>query len=184
MISEKELVKRCLKNDSVAQEQFYRTFARKMYGICLRFARVNGEADDILQEGFIKIFRNLGNFRFKGSLEGWVRRIIVNAAIDYVKKYVMDNQEIDLNNVEQYDVVEDEITAQLSAEDILKLIQELPDSKRMIFNLFAYEGYSHKEIAELLNISVMTSKSQLSKAKKILQEKLMKLKPSYHENIR
>jgi RNA polymerase sigma factor (sigma-70 family) len=184
MIAEKELVKQCLKNNHAAQEVFYRMFARKMYGICLRFARAGIEADDILQEGFIKVFINLPKFEFKGSLEGWIRRIIVNSAIDYSKKHIHDYQEIDIENTDQYEVAEDDITSRLAADDIITLIQELPDSKRIIFNLFAYEGYSHKEIAEMLNISVMTSKSQLSKAKKMLQERLLQLKLTNYENVR
>ncbi|OFX18289.1 MAG: hypothetical protein A2033_17730 [Bacteroidetes bacterium GWA2_31_9] len=180
---ETELVNRCLKNDVEAQNKLYKTYARKMYAVSWRFARVGAEADDILQEGFIKVFTKLNTYRHEGSLEGWIRRIIVNTALTYIKKHGEYKQEIDIENIGNCDIVEDEAIANLSKEDILKLVQELPDGKRMVFNLYVYEGYSHKEIGEMLNINEGTSKGQLSKAKQILKEKLEKINIKLYERV-
>lgn len=181
--SDKELVISCLKNNREAQHLLYKRFASKMYGICLRFSHGDNQAQDILQEGFIKVFSNLPKFRFEGSLEGWIKRIVVNAAIDYLKKNVQYFQEIDENSNQTFNIIEDEAISLLTVEDLMKIIQELPDSKRLIFNLYAYEGYSHKEIADMLNISIMTSKSQYCKAKKILQERLTNIKNKSYERV-
>ena len=181
--SDKDLVKACLSNSREAQKVFYHRFATRAYGICLRFSQGNNQAEDILQEGFIKVFSNLGKFRFEGSLEGWIKRIVVNVAIDFVKKNVKHSQELNESVDETCDIFEDEVISNLSAEDLMKMIQELPDSKRLIFNLYAYEGYAHKEIAEMLGISVMTSKSQYCKAKKILQERLTNIKNKSYERV-
>ena len=182
-LTDKELVSACLKNNREAQKVFYKRFASKAYGICLRFSKGNNQAEDILQEGFIKVFGNLSKFRFEGSLEGWIKRIIVNVAIDYVKKNVKHFQELNENIDDSCDIFENDVISRLSAEDLMKMVQELPDSKRLIFNLYAYEGYAHKEIAEMLGISVMTSKSQYCKAKKILQERLLNIKNKSYERV-
>ena len=182
-LSDKELVTACLKNNREAQKAFYQRFASKAYGICLRFSQGNNQAEDILQEGFIKVFNNLSKFRFEGSLEGWIKRIVVNVAIDFVKKNVKHFQELNENIDESCDVFVDETISRLSVEDLMRMVQELPDSKRLIFNLYAYEGYSHKEIAEKLGISVMTSKSQYCKAKKMLQEWLTNIKNKSYERV-
>ena len=183
MESEKEIILACLQNNREAQKLLYKTFAAKMHGICYRFAQKNNQAEDILQEGFIRVFKNLGKFKFQGSFEGWVKRIIINAAIDYIKKYGMHFQEINEETTEQCDIVEDEATSNLSVEYLMELIKSLPDSKRVIFNLYAYEGYSHKEIAEKLNITVSTSKSQYCKARKMLQEQLINIKNKSYERV-
>jgi len=183
MQQDKDLVISCLKNNREAQHMLYKRFASKMYGICLRFAHGDNQAQDILQEGFIKVYDNLGKFRFEGSLEGWIKRIMVNAAIDYIKKNVNHFQEIDENSDQPCNIIEDEAISRLSVEDLMKIIQELPDSKRLIFNLYAYEGYSHKEIADKLGISIMTSKSQYCKAKKFLQERLTNINTISYERV-
>ncbi|HBF88492.1 MAG TPA: hypothetical protein DDX39_07615 [Bacteroidales bacterium] len=181
--SEKKLINKCLKGVPSAQKAFYDMFARKMYGICLRFARVEGEADDIMQEGFVKVFTKLDTFRHEGSLEGWVRRIIVNTAISYIKKNSDYKVEVDLNNIGETEIVEDEAISNLSKEELIKMIQLLPERKRMVFNLYVYEGYCHKEIAEMLDITESTSKAQLSKAKQILKEKLEKIRVKSYETV-
>lgn len=181
--SEKKLLKKCLKGVPSAQKALYDMFASKMYGICLRFARVEGEADDILQEGFVKVFTKLNTFRQDGSLEGWVRRIIVNTAISYIKKNSEYKVEVDLNNVGDSAIVEDEAISNLSNEELIKMIQTLPERKRMVFNLYVYEGYSHKEIGEMLDITESTSKAQLSKAKQILKEKLETIRKKSYERV-
>jgi len=181
MYSEEDLVKRCLKNEAKAQEEFYRRYAPKMYGVCLRFAKNNMEADDVLQEGFIKVFTNLKSFRNEGSLEGWIRRTIVNTAINIYKKNVKYQKDIEIDKAE---VIQNENAGpidNLGVEELLKLITELPAGYRMVFNLNIMEGYTHKEISTLLNISENTSKSQLSRARQTLQKKLSELQENKYD---
>ena len=180
MYSEEELIRRCLNNNARAQEEFYRRFASKMYGVCLRFAKNRMEADDFLQEGFIKVFMNLGSFRNEGSLEGWIRRTIVNTAINLIKKNHKYLQDTDLDKA---DLVETRANAleDLNTEELLGMIAELPPGYRMVFNLNVIEGYRHKEIGELLDISENTSKSQLSRARNALQQKIAQLQETLNE---
>jgi RNA polymerase sigma factor (sigma-70 family) len=181
MINEKELVKRCLKNDSGAQELLYRRYASKMLGVCLRYAKNKMEAEDILQEGYIKVFNSLTSFQFKGSLEGWVRRIMVNTAINFYRsslKYVQSLDDDDMSDKNMPSIAMNDL---LSTKELLRIIQELPEGYRVVFNLFAIEGYSHKEIAEILGISENTSKSQLSRARVVLQNKLKVLNSVMYE---
>jgi RNA polymerase sigma factor (sigma-70 family) len=176
MYSDKELIERCLKNDSRAQEFLYKRFSRRMYGVCLRFARNTMEADDILQEGFIKVFSFLKDFRHDGSLEGWVRRTIVNTAINYYNSKQKEWSETSIDMAESHLSVSEDILEKISTADLLNLIHELPEGYRLVFNLYIIEGYNHKEIAEMLNISENTSKSQLSRARMALQQKLAQRK--------
>jgi RNA polymerase sigma-70 factor (ECF subfamily) len=173
MYTDKELIERCLANDPKAQEYLYNRFSRRMYGVCLRFARNTLEADDILQEGFIKIFTYLKDFRHEGALEGWIRRTIVNTAINYYNSRLDDWSETTMDKAEAYQASSEDILEKISTNDLLGLIQELPEGYRMVFNLYVIEGYSHQEIAGMLNISENTSKSQLSRARGSLQQKLM-----------
>lgn len=176
MYTDKELIGRCLENDPRAQEFLYKRYSRRMYGVCLRFARNTLEADDILQEGFIKVFSYLKDFRHNGSLEGWIRRIIINTAINYYNSKQNEWKETSIDSVESYQTVSEEILDKISTADILRLIQELPEGYRLVFNLYIIEGYNHQEIAEMLHISENTSKSQLSRARMALQERLAKRK--------
>ncbi|MEZ5082372.1 MAG: RNA polymerase sigma factor [Bacteroidales bacterium] len=181
MNSDIELVNRCLKKDAKAQTDFYQLFAPKMYGVCLRFAKNQMEADDMLQEGFIKVFLNLKSFRNEGSLEGWIRRTIVNTAINIYKKNVKFQKDIEIDKAE---IVQNEnpgVLDKLNVEELLKLITDLPTGYRMVFNLNIIEGYTHKEISELLNISENTSKSQLSRARQTLQKKIAELSGKQYE---
>jgi RNA polymerase sigma factor (sigma-70 family) len=175
MYSEDDLVSRCLNNDPKAYEDFYKRFAPKMYGVCMRFAKNQMEADDILQEGFIKVFTNLGSFRNEGSLEGWVRRTIVNTAINLYKKNVKYLKDIDIEQAEVVQYSEPNSLDKITVEELLNMVGELPTGYRMVFNLNVIEGYSHKEISQLLEISENTSKSQLSRARQALQKKLIDL---------
>ncbi|MCD4664108.1 MAG: RNA polymerase sigma factor [Bacteroidales bacterium] len=175
MYSEEDLIDQCLTNNARAQEAFYRRYAPKMYGVCLRFAKNKMEADDILQEGFIKIYLNLKTFRKEGSLEGWVRRTIVNTAINYYKKNAKYLKDIEIGQAEiLHNNVYGALDA-LSVEELLCLVKELPAGYRMVFNLNVIEGYTHKEIGHLLGISENTSKSQLSRARQTLQRKFAEL---------
>ena len=167
--AESDLINGCLNGDRRMQEELYRRFSPRMYAVCLRYAGNAEEAEDILQEGFIKVFKKLDSFRGDGSFEGWIRRIFVNTAIEHFrrKRYLMPVTEKEENTIEgKYTSVLDE----LSAKDIMALIRELSPGYRTVFNMYVVEGYTHKEIADILGISEGTSKSQLSRAKVILQD--------------
>jgi RNA polymerase sigma factor (sigma-70 family) len=154
------------------QEELYRRFSPKMYAVCLRYANNSEDAQDLLQEGFIKIFRNLHRFRAEGSFEGWIRRVFVNTAIEHYRK--KSAQLSSVSEKEENTIEDTDITAldSLAEKDILNLIQELSPGYKTVFNLYVVEGYSHKEIGEMLGISEGTSKSQLARAKAILQKKV------------
>ena len=171
---DEDFIKRCLGNNPKAQGELYQHFAPKMFGICLRFTRNQMEAEDILQEGFIKVFRYLKDYRSEGSLEGWIRKTIVNTAINFYKKKIKYQKDISLEQSEPINNEEENAIDMLSAKELLNLIHELPDGYRMVFNLNVIEGYTHKEIGYMLNISENTSKSQLSRARGVLQSKLKK----------
>lgn len=174
------IIKACLKGDRASQKRFYQIFADKMYGVCFRYTNNEDEAKDILQDGFIKVFLNLKKFNNKGSLEGWIRRIIVNTALERFrdKKYLFA---VKMESGYERDEKEyDHIISEISANDLLKLIQELTPQYRTVFNLYAIEGYSHKEISEKLNIKEGTSKSNLSRAREILKDKV---KEYYRERV-
>lgn len=171
--TESDLINGCLKGDRRIQEELYRRFSPKMYAVCLRYAGNAEEAQDILQEGFIKVFKKLDSFRSEGSFEGWIRRIFVNTAIEHFrrKRYLMPVTEKEENTIEgKYLSVLDN----LAAADIMALVQELSPGYRTVFNMYVIEGYSHKEIGDILGISEGTSKSQLSRAKVILQDMVRK----------
>ncbi|MEZ5195063.1 MAG: sigma-70 family RNA polymerase sigma factor [Bacteroidales bacterium] len=175
MNSEGDLIKRCLSKDARAQEELYKRYAPKMYGVCLRFAKNQMEADDILQDGFIKVYLNLKSFRNEGSLEGWIRRTIVNTAINLYKKNAKYLKDIEIEKAAVVHDHEEGAVDKISAKELLELIKELPTGYKMVFNLNVIEGYTHKEISQLLDISENTSKSQLSRARQTLQNKLSKL---------
>lgn len=167
----KQLVKDCLDGQSGAQEKLYRAFSAKMYALCLRYANNKDDASDILQDGFIKVFTKLHQFNHAGSLEGWIRRIIVNTALERFRRPVVEQR----FTREIPDIPEDESTEMIMdipESELLKFIQELSPQYRSVFNLYVIEEYSHKEIAEMMNISEGTSKSNLSRARLALQEKI------------
>jgi RNA polymerase sigma-70 factor (ECF subfamily) len=174
MDPEQELIDKCLDNDPFAQELLYRRYASRMYGICLRYVRQKDEASDILQDGFIRVFMNLKHYRGEGSFEGWVRRIIVNTAINHYKSNVKFSRDLSIDDVRPANHIDNDALSRISTEELLKVVQELPDGFRMVFNLYVIEGYDHKEIGQMLGISESTSKSQLHRAKAALQKKLLK----------
>lgn len=158
-----------MRGDRIIQRELYNRFASKMYGVCLRYAANAEEAEDILQEGFIKVFKKMSSFRGEGSFEGWIRRIFVNTAIEHYRKkvYLQPITEHEEATVEgKYLSVLDN----LAEKDIINLVQQLSPGYRTVFNMYVVEGYTHKQIGEQLGISEGTSKSQLSRAKQILQE--------------
>jgi len=173
MLSDEEIINACIKQDKKAQRTLYKKYASIMYGICLRYCNRKAEAEDVLQEAFIKIFSNIKTYRCEGSFEGWLKRIVVNTALNYYKSNLKRAFDESIDCVQEGHLATDNNNeTDLSAEELMKMINELADGYRIVFNLYAIEGYSHKEIAEMLNISENTSKSQLSRARVILQNKI------------
>jgi len=168
--SDDDLIRGCRENNRKSQEMLYRRYARPMYNLALIYDGDRDDAKDILQEGFIKIFKNIGSYDRKGSLTGWMKKIITNAAIDHYRKNSNEAQFIPIENLVQSYVDGESVTSDLNTKDIIVQVNRLPYGARMIFQLHTIEGYSHKEIADLLNISVGTSKSQINRAKHLLQQ--------------
>lgn len=164
-----ELIKDCQRDSIKAQEQLYRLFAPKLFSVCLKYSRNYEDAQDNLQDGFLIIFRKIGQYQFKGSFEGWAKRVMVNNVLqryrtegifDIVSENIPDEAEVEVE------------TEDVSMDYLVSIIQALPDRYRMVFNLYVIDGYSHKEIAEMLNITDGTSKSNLARARMILKEKI------------
>ena len=172
IVSEKELVEGCIRQDSKYQEMLYRKYAKNMFGVCLGYAKDHATAKDILQDGFIKIFKKIDKFSWQGSLEGWIRRIIINTAIDDYRKSVRQREYVELEE-KLMNIGYNNVLEELNTTDVVKLIHFLPEGARVIFNLYTIEGYGHKEIAEQLGISEGTSKSQYARAKKLLQDMIL-----------
>ena len=168
---EEELIKGCLRRERSAQQQLFDLYSSKMYGLCYRYVKHAMEAEDILVTAFTKIFERIEQFKGEGSFEGWIRRIMVNEALTYLRKSRTMYLETDLEKADREPDYE-QLGDHLEAEDLLKMIQELPAGYRLVFNMYAIDGYSHKEIAEQLGISENTSKSQLSRARVYLQKML------------
>ena len=165
---ERLLIEQCLGKDARAQEQLYKRYSPLMYAICMRYSDSPDTAKDLLQETFIRVFGNLNLFRFEGSFEGWLRRVTVNTCIQHYRKNSSIPVTTDVE--EAIDLGEDEsATGKLQVQELLNLLQKLPNGYRTVFNLYAIEGYNHREIAEQLNISENTSKTQLLKARRMLQ---------------
>lgn len=172
----KNIIINCKKGDRAAQKKIYELFSPKMYSICLRYTRNKMEAEDFLQEGFIKVFTKIDTFSFKGSFEGWVRRIIINTIIEEYRKKDINKNYYNIDEIVNSDILqyEDEQT-EINGELLHQLIMELPHQYRMVFSLFVIDDYSHEEISKRLNISIGTSKSNLSRARKWLQNRINKL---------
>lgn len=166
---EEELIKKCITGDRLAQEKLYNTYASRMKGICVRYARSAFEAEDIFQDGFLAVFTNLGKYKGTGSFDGWIRRIMIYTAIDTYKKDLPLKQQVTYDSAPEVEALEISGLDLLNEQELIQMIQQLPEGYRIVFNLYVVEGFSHKEIAELLNISASTSKTQLFKAKKTLQ---------------
>lgn len=168
-LSDDDLIRGCRENNRKIQEMLYRRYAKLMFNLCLLYESDHDRSKDILQEAFIKIFSNIGNFDKKGSLKGWMRKIVTNTAIDHYRKNYSEAKFIPFENTIHPFSNEESVNSILNKKDIISQVKRLPDGARMVFQLFAIEGYSHKEIAKLLNISEDTSKSQISRAKQLLQ---------------
>ncbi len=174
LYSEKEILEGCRNNKRQYQEILYRKYATKMYGICMSYSGDRDMAQDILQDSFIKIFRKIRDFNMEGSLEGWIRRIVSNTAIDSLRKRQREHSYINDSYDEPVEDFKPGVLEEMKARDILDLVARLPEGARLIFNLFALEGYSHNEIAKKLNIKEGTSKSQFSRARKMLMSMVNK----------
>ena len=178
MLSEQELIDGCRKGDRGFQQAMYERFCRKMMVVCLRYSKTTAEAEDILQEGFVKVFHALKDFRQESKLETWITRIMVNTALNSQRKKLYLYPMVD---VEKIDVPEEEVSVSgIHFMQLLEMIQSLPHGCQVVFNLFAIEGYNHKEIGAMLGISEGTSKSQYARARTLLQTKLLK-ESSYNE---
>lgn len=174
-MTEEELIKGCIREEKSCQQKLYKTYAGKMLVVCMRYTRNRQEAEDILQDGFIRVFDNIKKFTFSGSFEGWVRRIMINCALRNYRKSSYQKELVGI--AEDYDIPTNaKVYDKLSEEELLKLIDELPEGYKMVFNLYAIEGYSHKEIADMMGINEGTSRSQLNKARKHLQKRLHEIK--------
>jgi RNA polymerase sigma-70 factor (ECF subfamily) len=168
---EDDLVKGCKRGDHHAQQQLFDLYSGRMYGVCSRYVKNTMQAEDILVMAFTKVFEKISQFKGEGSFEGWVRRIMVNESLSYLRKTRSMVVETDLEKADR-EPDYDRLSDHLEAEDLLKMIEKLPPGYRIVFNMYAIDGYSHKEIAEELGISENTSKSQLSRARLYLQKLL------------
>ncbi|MCC8424208.1 RNA polymerase sigma factor [Mucilaginibacter sp. UR6-11] len=176
-----ELITRCKAGERKAQEMLYKQFASGMLGVCMRYATDKMEAEDMLQNGFIKIFKKLDDYRGEGSFEGWVRRIMVHSAIEYYRKHHKMIQVMDVNEMGNEPSVNPAAMANMGVKDLMGIIQQLSPGYKMVFNLYAIEGYSHKEIAEMVGITEGASKSQLSRARAILKGLVLKMNDKKYE---
>jgi len=169
IVSEPDLIDGCIKGNRQMQELLYHRFSPKMYAVCLRYSGNTEDARDLLQEGFIKIFKNLSKYRGDGSFEGWIRRIFVNTSIEHFRKKVHLH---DVTETQEKTIEDKEwnVLDNLAEKDIIKMIHDLSPGYKAVFNLHVIEGYSHKEIADILGINEGTSKSQLARAKMVLKK--------------
>lgn len=173
-MTEEVLLQGCLNNDAYAQQELYYKYSPKMLSVCYRYSKSREDAEDMLQEGFIKVFTQIHKFENRGSLEGWILRIIVHTCINHLKKNKKFNEHIELAYAGDILIKEDNIPAILQAKQVVESIRSLPIGYRTVLNLYAIEGYSHKEIGFMLEIEESTSRSQYTRAKNMLEEILIK----------
>ncbi len=171
-MTEKQLIEGCRKGERLAQKELYDTYSRKMMGVCLRYVNDRETARDLLQDGFVKVFTSMDSYTGLGSFEGWLRKIFVNCALEYLRKSDVLREAADLDNSAELVNPDSSVISEMSAAELMKLVQQLPAGFRAVFNLFAIEGYSHKEIGEMLDITESTSRSQFTRAKQLLQRQI------------
>ncbi len=167
-MTDEVLIEKCLKQDHRAQKMLFDRFSGKMMSVCLRYGSSQEEAEDILQDGFVKIFSKLGSYKGDGSFEGWIRRTMINTALDHIRRSKNKPVDLDLSEAEYLTGEDEKVLSQMRTEEVMKLIQQMPPGYRAVFNLFAVEGYSHQEIAEELGVTESTSKTQYKKARTYL----------------
>ena len=165
-----QLIQSCINGDRYSQSCLYKQYATKMFGVCMRYAKNREEAEEIMQEGFVQVFKSLHNFKFAGSFEGWIRKIMVYSAIQHYRTKPKMHMVVDIDDAKPEDLGNEEIMSYLHKKELLKMVQALPPAYRMIFNLYVFEGMKHREIAEHLGISEGTSKSNFFDAKQLLQK--------------
>lgn len=165
-----QLIEGCLKGNSQSQTRLYNLLLNKMFVVCLRYCSNREEAEEVLQEGFMKMFDHMHQFKFEGSFEGWVRKIMVNCALQKYRTKRHLRVAMDIDAAEDIGISADDVTSHLGTKELMNLVQQLPPAYRMVFNLYVFEGMKHREIADLLKISEGTSKSNLSDARQILQK--------------
>jgi RNA polymerase sigma-70 factor, ECF subfamily len=187
-VNEENIIRGCIAYDSAAQKALYKVHAPKMYAICLRYVRDADDAKDIMQESFIKVFGNIQKFRSEGSLEGWIKRIVVNTTLSHLQKnkalsHHLDASEIDLSDTDAYSNDGELNGKGFSEEELLLEIEKLPDNYKIIFNLFCLDNYSHKMIAEQLSITEESSRIRLNRARKILQDRLRNLSKEHIKSV-
>jgi RNA polymerase sigma-70 factor (ECF subfamily) len=176
------LLKGCLAEDYRAQRALFERFAPRLFAVSLRYARSRAEAEDLLQDAFIKIFDNISKFEGKGSFEGWMRRIVVNTALKNYSRIRFQRESVGIETVPEQDIPPS-VLSQLNEQELLQLIEKLPEGYRLVFNLVAIEGYSHAEVGKMLHIEESTSRSQLTKARQTLQRYLQNI-DNQEKNIR
>ncbi|MEO0001700.1 MAG: hypothetical protein RL766_1746 [Bacteroidota bacterium] len=169
-MTEELILQGCQKNDPAAQQLLYQKYSPKMLSVCYRYAKSREDAEDMLQEGFVKVFLQINRFEHRGSLEGWILRVIVHTCINHLKKYKKFNDVVDLAYAANLIIREDNIPGIVQAKQIVESIRALPIGYRTVLNLYAIEGYSHKEIGSMLEIEESTSRSQYTRAKNLLEE--------------
>jgi len=173
-MTEEVLIKGCLRNEAASQQELYHRFSPKMLSVCYRYAKSREDAEDMLQEGFIKVFTQIHQFQNRGALEGWIRRIIVHTCINNLKKNKKFSESVDIIHASCVPVRDENIPSILQAKQVVECIRMLPMGYRTVLNLYAIEGYSHKEIADILDIEESTSRSQYTRAKAMLEDILIK----------
>jgi RNA polymerase sigma factor (sigma-70 family) len=173
-MTEEVLIKGCLRNEAASQQELYYRFSPKMLSVCYRYAKSREDAEDMLQEGFIKVFTQIHQFQNRGALEGWIRRIIVHTCINNLKKNKKFSESVDIIHAAGVSVREENIPSILQAKQVVECIRLLPIGYRTVLNLYAIEGYSHKEIGDILDIEESTSRSQYTRAKAMLEDILLK----------
>ncbi len=184
-LTEKQLIEDCLKGNARSQHRLFQRFGGKMMTVCRRYACDQNEAEDMLQDAFIKVFSHLDQYRFEGSLEGWIRRIVVHCALKALQKKRIQFTDI-ARETETIPSADAGALSSMSATELLKLVSALPDGYRVVFNLYVIEGYDHNEIAALLDISPATSRSQLLKARRVLRDQIIESKrlPNHYASQR
>ncbi len=175
-MTEDAIFQGCLHHDAIAQRELYNRYSPKMLSVCFRFSHNREDAEDMLQDGFIKVFSQIHTFQNKGSFEGWIRRIIVHTCINHLKKNKKFKESVDLIHATTLQIREDTIPSILQAKQVVECIRLLPIGYRTVLNLYAIEGYSHKEIAGMLDIEESTSRSQYTRARQMLEDVLIKKK--------
>ncbi len=172
-LTERELIDGCIRGDRKCQKALFERYGGVMLTVCRRYTRHHMEAEDILQDSWVKVFKNINRFKFEGSFEGWIRRIVVNTALKNYQKSSFQKEQIGLESYQE-GTMEPVAFSKLQEEELMDMIATLPDGYRLVFNLYVIEGFSHKEIAEQLGIQESTSRSQLVKARRMLQEIIAK----------